>query len=67
MAITVSPMTRNEVGAVADLWRQYMTETFGAAGPMTADVFLRDGLGGAFSTMVARSAAGAPIAAACGG
>jgi GNAT superfamily N-acetyltransferase len=57
-------MERQEAEAVAALWRDYLSATFGAPGRMTPEVFLRDGMGHAFETMVARDGAGAPVAAA---
>ena len=49
----VAPMEASDVRAVAALWQAYMTELFGVSGDMTADVFLREGLGQSFHTMVA--------------
>jgi GNAT superfamily N-acetyltransferase len=57
-------MQASEAGAVADLWRAYMTEQYGVAGDMTAEVFLRGGLGARFNTVLARDPGGAPVAVA---
>jgi GNAT superfamily N-acetyltransferase len=57
-------MRPDEAGAVAELWRAYMAEAHGAPGDMTAEVFLRDGQGECFHTMVARAPDRAPVAVA---
>lgn len=64
MSFTVAPMERRDANAVADLWRQYMLETYGEAGHMTPETFVLDGLGDGFNTMVARDADRAPVAVA---
>ncbi len=61
MAFTTGPMQAQEAGAAAELWRAYMTESYGVAGDMTAAVFVRDGLGARFHTMLARDAGGAAV------
>ena len=61
MPFTVAPMQRRDAEAVAGLWRAYMTELYREAGHMTSEVFLRDGLGAAFDTLVAKGADGSPV------
>jgi len=62
MPFTVAPMQRQEAPTVAGLWRAYMTGLSADSGDMTANVFLRDGLGDCFHTMVARRGDGDPVA-----
>jgi GNAT superfamily N-acetyltransferase len=64
MSFTVAPMERQDARRIADLWRRYMLETYAEHGHMTAETFLRDGLGEAFHTMVAKDVEGSPVAAA---
>ena len=61
MAFRIATLQPEQVEAVAGLWRAYMTELYGERGHMSAEVFRRDGLGEAFSTLVASGDDGLPV------